>query len=42
MMRSTRNQLAAFVEERLADVRDLISDLLVFRDQLEAVHRGLR
>jgi MerR family transcriptional regulator, copper efflux regulator len=39
--RSTRNQLAGFVEERLADVRHLIGDLVVFRDQLERVHRGL-
>jgi MerR family transcriptional regulator, copper efflux regulator len=39
--RSTRDQLAEFVEERLVDVRHLIGDLVLFRDQLEDVHRGL-
>lgn len=39
--RSTRDQLADYVDARLADVRHLIGELVVFRDQLEAVHAGL-
>jgi MerR family transcriptional regulator, copper efflux regulator len=39
--RATREQLATFVEARLADVRHLIGDLVRFGDQLSAVHDGL-
>lgn len=39
--RATREQLAAFVEERLVDVRHLIGDLVRFDDQLSTVHAGL-
>ncbi|HUG29532.1 MAG TPA: MerR family DNA-binding protein [Candidatus Limnocylindria bacterium] len=39
--RLTRDQLAASVRARLADVRHLVAELIVFRDQLDDVHRGL-